>query len=92
MEILRLDSSANDYKNFCSKYSIEFVYSLKKNKNTGRTQKTGMTYSDYNFTTRDLMYSLGGRLYASFKDFPKERKHRSNEFDILSSVSTSLCI
>ena len=92
VEILRLDSSGNDYKNFCSKYSTEFVYSLKKNKNTGRTQKTGMTYSDYNFTTRDLMYSLGGRLYASFKDFPKERKHRSNEFDILSSGDTSTMI
>lgn len=93
VELFRIDDGSNEYNNFCSKFSSERVYSIKRNKNIkNHTQKTQMRYVDYGFKTRDLMYILGPRLFASFQEFPLERKHRTNEHNILTSSDVSTMI
>ena len=92
IELFRIDSSLMEYKSFCEKFSTERVHSVNKNPKTKKTQKTGYTYSQMSISSSDLKYSIGNRLYMSYKEFPYEREHTVNEYDLFTSGNMSTTI
>lgn len=92
VELFRIDSSNLEYKSLCAKYTTERVYSLNRNPQTNKTQKTNCTYYELGISSTDLAYSVGNRLYMSYKDFPYERNHTINDYEIFTSGSKSTTI
>lgn len=50
-------------------------------------QDTDLCIKDYGFTERCLAF-IGNRVYASMKEFPKERKHRLPNYEDFETVTT----
>jgi len=91
-EYLRIDNlNKNNAHGFSRLFVNEYVYSLNKNPQTKKSQKTSMTYKDYGLTSHDFDENIGNRLTLSYADFPEllSQKHRKNDFMTIMSGQQS---